>query len=169
MLKSGTNIQNYEIIEATAGSSMGLVYQVRHRTENTVHALRTLSPSFAIDESTRERFRESYLAQVQIDHPNIIAVRDLIEGEGVIGVVTDLAHGPSLAEILSRRPDHQYSLNECLKVIFPLVDALAFAHKRGLIHRGLQPDRIRRDEPFGATGVATPTLTDFDVPGILCH
>jgi serine/threonine protein kinase len=168
MLKPGTIIQNYEIIEPLFGGSMGLVYRVRHCARLTEHAFRTLDPQFAIDTQTRERFKKASLTRLQLRHPNIVTVQDVVEMDGVIAEVTDLVRGPSLAEILAHRAGHQYGLLECLKVVKPLSEALAYAHSKGVVHRGLQPDRIVMEQNSDEAGSPRPMVIDFDVPGILC-
>ena len=83
--------------------------------------------------------REAALA-AGVDHPHVVRVLDVVAEGDVVGLVTVLAGGGSLADLLARRGS--LTVAETLTVLIPIASALATAHERGVVHGDVAPANI---------------------------
>lgn len=76
----------------------------------------------------------------QVDHPNIVRLRDMFEDEGHYCLVLDLCEGGELFDAIIA----QGCLTEgqAHKLMLPIVDAVNYAHSIDIIHRDLKPENI---------------------------
>ena len=100
-----------------------------------------------------KRSLEEVTALAALDHPHVVRVLEVIDGEDGVIVVMQYAPGGSLAELLSAR--RQLDAGETVAVAAPLADALAAAHRHGIVHGDVKPANIL----FGSDG--EPLLADF--------
>jgi eukaryotic-like serine/threonine-protein kinase len=121
-------------------------------------AIKRLSPALTGDEIFRERFvREARMA-AGLSHPNIVAVYDVGEDEGVPFIVMEYVEGDTLADLMSRKgpldPDRTVDL------ILQVCAGLEHAHAAGLVHRDIKPQNllVRPDDTVKITdfGIARP-------------
>ncbi len=96
--------------------------------------------------------REAALAAA-VDHPHMPAVLDVLADEDRAVLVTELATGGSLEQLLERRP--KLSPGEVLTIMVPLAAVLAKAHERSLVHGDLSTANVL----FDAAG--RPLLADL--------
>lgn len=88
-----------------------------------------------------------------LDHPHIVRVFDVLEDGASVAIVMQLAHGGSLQTLLDRRGC--LPAGEVVAVAAPVAEALASAHRRGLVHGDVKPGNIL----FTTDG--EPLLSDF--------
>jgi len=79
-----------------------------------------------------------------IEHPNVVTVRDYFEANGTAYIVMDYIEGMAFEHYLTANGG-RISFEQALKVIMPVLDALAEAHKMGILHRDISPDNIYID------------------------
>jgi serine/threonine-protein kinase len=105
----------------------------------------------------RERFaREGYIAN-QVSHPGAVAVLDDdVHDDGTVFLVMELLQGETLAQ-RARRSGGTLPLDEVLAIAAQVLDVLAAAHRRGIVHRDVKPDNIYLVEN------ATVKLLDFGI------
>lgn len=105
-------------------------------------------------------FREAESA-ASLDHPNIVAVHEVVECEPIAFIVSHYVNGPTLEQWLrnGNRPTHSDSVNWMIE----LAKAIQHAHEHGIIHRDIKPANILLDPCTTPDGVAllVPRLTDF--------
>ena len=143
---------DYEIIEEIARGGMGVVYKAKQKTLNRIVALKTiLSGQFAGHEEIR-RFRSEAEAAANLDHPGIVPIHDIGEHDGHQYFSMGFIKGTSLQAKLIDGP---MSTMEAAETTRKIADAIAFAHKKGVIHRDLKPANVLID-PNGE-----PRVTDF--------
>lgn len=113
-----------------------------------VKQLRTRDPEEAA------RVLEEVTALVALDHPHVVRVLEVFDDDdGGVIVVMQYAPGGSLAELLSAR--RRLDAGEIVAVAAPLADALASAHRHGIVHGDVKPANVL----FTSDG--EPLLADF--------
>jgi len=110
-----------------------------------------LSGQLAGEEEVR-RFHSEAEAAALLDHPNVVPVFDVGEYNGRHFFSMAYVDGQSLTEQLKDGP---LAPTAAVRLMIPIVDALACAHQRGIIHRDLKPSNVMVD----SSGV--PRVTDF--------
>lgn len=101
-----------------------------------------------------EKFRATTTHLCALEHPNIVQVENYLETNGTGYMIMELLEGETFEDWLAgapQRPDAQ----ALRPVLDPILDALAYVHSRGLIHRDVAPDNIV------ITREGRPVLIDF--------
>jgi serine/threonine-protein kinase len=119
---------------------MAAVYAATHRNGNRV-AVKVLHDHCAADESLRSRFqREGYVAN-KIHHAGAVRVLDDDQTEdGTVFLVMDLLEGETLQARFKRTGP--FTPCEAGRIIHPLLDVLAAAHDKGIVHRDIKLDNV---------------------------
>src|SRR5271156_4672625 len=100
-LANGTRIGPYEITGFIGAGGMGEVFKARDTRLNRDVAIKLLPASFAADEDRLRRFKLEAQSASALNHPNIVTVYDIGEGEAPY-LVTELLEGESLSSRLKR-------------------------------------------------------------------
>lgn len=125
--------------------AMGKVFLVHDTVLNRYLAVKMLTPELARQEDMRRRFHHEVQITAQLDHPCIVSVYDLEQGaEGTLSYSMKLVRGQTLQDLIkgaveSRRPP---PLADRLGIFLDVCDAMAYAHRRGVLHRDLKPENI---------------------------
>lgn len=139
-LKAGESVGGYEVIGPLGTGGMASVYQVRHAVLGSDHALKILKPELVAQAGVRTRFLDEGRVQAQLRHPGIVRVTGIVSEPGVAGLVMDLLEGRSLEdEIHTEGP---LSLEVAAGWMLQALDAVGFAHERGVVHRDLKPSNL---------------------------
>ena len=128
-LSSGEQLGHYKILSMIGKGGMGEVY---------LGTDTRLGRSVAIKVSSREfndRFEREAHAISTLNHPNICTLHDV----GPNYLVMEYIEGETLSKIIERGP---LPLDKALSYAVQIVDALAAAHAKGVIHRDLKPGNI---------------------------
>ncbi|MDO5501704.1 MAG: Stk1 family PASTA domain-containing Ser/Thr kinase [Actinomycetia bacterium] len=143
----------YRIVEQIARGGMATVFEALDTRLDRHVALKVMHPALAADETYVSRFGREAKAAAKLTHPNIVAVHDQGEDDGRIFLIMELVRGRTLRQVLDE--DGALSPRATLDIATPLAQALAAAHKAGLIHRDIKPENviIRED--------GTVKVTDF--------
>jgi serine/threonine-protein kinase len=169
----GQTISHYRIVARIGAGGMGEVWQAHDPRLDREVAIKTLPLAAARDAGRIARFEREARATGALNHPNILAIYDVGQHEGVPYIVSELLRGSSLRERL-RVGD--LTPRRAVEIAIQIADGLAAAHARGIIHRDLKPENvfITQDGPvkildFGLaklhqpeaenSGPGTPTLT----------
>jgi hypothetical protein len=180
---SGTVLQDrYEILGEIGRGGYSVVYRARDRRIGSDVAIKLLVPPPAAARLARERLRREVQAVRQISHPSIVQVFDVAE-QGPWGfVVMEYVDGPDLA--VRVRDSGPLDGATTARLGQEIADALAVAHRRGILHRDVKPQNIllapdgrARLTDFGSArlaGLATLTQTgglvgtlDYAAPEVL--
>jgi serine/threonine-protein kinase len=118
-------------------------------------AIKRLSEAFTGDEILRERFiREARMA-AQLSHPNIVAVYDVGEEDGVPYIVMEYVEGETLAELLARKG--RLDPDRAVDLVLQVCAGLEHAHGAGLVHRDIKPRNLL------VRGDDTVKIADFGI------
>ncbi|MGV8039143.1 MAG: WD40 repeat domain-containing serine/threonine protein kinase [Thermoanaerobaculaceae bacterium] len=134
------HIGKYEILSELGRGGMGTVYRARDPVLDRVLALKTMSPSILAEQGMRERFLREARSAARLQHTNIVIIYEFGEVDGSPFIAMELLEGDDLADAVEkgRLPD----LPSRLGVLIQLCDALAYAHRHGVIHRDVKPANI---------------------------
>ena len=144
-----TRINNRYLVKSELGrGGMGIVYRAHDTLLERDVAVKVLWSS-ALGSQGRARLLREAQAAARLNHPNIINIYDAGDADGLSYIVMELLDGDSLYE---HKPE---TLEEVLRIIRQICDALEHAHAHGIIHRDLKPENVI------VTSQGTAKLTDF--------
>ena len=132
-------IGHYRILCKLGEGGMGEVWRAADTKLNRDVAIKILPNAFANDPSRMARFTREAQVLASLNHPNIAAIYGVEDQV----LVMELVEGPTLAECISRGP---MELEEVLKVMGQLVDALEYAHQFDVVHRDVKPANLILDD-----------------------
>jgi eukaryotic-like serine/threonine-protein kinase len=156
----GERIGDYEIVEILGAGGMGQVYKVRNVLSDRIEAMKVLLPNLEGDADLADRFLREIKVQAALDHPNIAKLNTAMRAGNQLVMVMEFVDGTSLAQILERGP---IAARTVASYVAQVLDALAYAHARGVVHRDIKPANIMvaPGGPGGADG--TVKLMDFGI------
>src|SRR6478672_1342336 len=130
----------YHILKRIGEGGMGRVYLGEHGKKNRECAIKVMSPALVNDSESASRFAREASSAARIIHPNVAAVFDYGESEGLIYLVMEYVDGQPLSRILAR--EAPLSVERALDLARQIADGLGAAHELGIVHRDLKPDNI---------------------------
>ena len=119
---------------------MGIVYRATSVESGHLYALKVLAPEVAGDEKYRQRFRREMRVASSLRHPNVVAVRDADEHEGLLFLAMDFIPGTDLEREL--RQGVAIDARRGTELLAQVASGLDAAHARGLVHRDVKPANI---------------------------
>jgi len=138
-LPPGTRLGRYSILEPLGSGGMGVVYRAHDEKLEREVAIKTLAPGVFAGDQAREHFRREALALAKLNHPNIAAVYDVGQQDGLDYIVMECVPGQSLAAKLSAGA---LTVRESTTIVLQVAEALEEAHRQGVIHRDLKPANV---------------------------
>jgi eukaryotic-like serine/threonine-protein kinase len=135
----GKTILHYRISKEIGKGGMGVVYKAEDTKLHRTVAIKALSADLVGDEKARTRFLREARAASAIDHPNICTVYEVNEVEDVLFFVMQYIDGKTLKKFVGGRA---LPLDQALEFSLEIVDALAEAHRRNVIHRDIKSSNI---------------------------
>lgn len=135
----GENVGPYRIVEQLGSGGMATVFKAYHAALDRYVAIKVLHPAFKGDPQFFERFKREARIVANLEHPNIIPVYDFNEHKGQPYLVMRFIEGDTLKPNLDGKPMPPL---EILGLMRPICQALAYAHKQGVLHRDIKPSNI---------------------------
>ena len=124
--------------ELTGGGMSRVFVALEHSLGRTV-VVKVLKPELGAGVN-RERFRREIMLAAQLQHPHIVPVLSAGEHGDLIWYTMPFVEGVSLRESLAHVGS--FSPRTVIRVLHDVLDALAYAHRRGVIHRDIKPGNI---------------------------
>jgi serine/threonine protein kinase/tetratricopeptide (TPR) repeat protein len=181
-LAAGSMLGPYQIEQMLGKGGMGEVYRCRDtRLQRTV-AVKILPRDRMSDPERKRRFLQEARSASALNHPNIVAVYDISNFNGMDFLVLEYVSGKTLADLI---PAEGLPIARVVKYGSQVANALAVAHAAGIVHRDVKPANVmitndgqakvldfglaKLTETVSATndiGTDTQTMADT-VPGIV--
>lgn len=143
----------YQLESELAGGGMSRVFVAVDRSLGRKVVVKVLPPDLAAGVN-RERFRREIQVAAQLHHPHIVPLLSAGEQGDLLWYTMPFIDGESLRTALERKKP--FGVREVTRIMHDVVDALAFAHARGVIHRDIKPGNILRQGSHAL-------VTDFGV------
>ncbi|MFJ1556586.1 serine/threonine-protein kinase [Streptomyces mirabilis] len=130
-------------------------------------AIKLLREDLASDQELVGRFVQERTALLGLDHPHVVAVRDLVVDGNDLALVMDLVRGTDLRTRLDR--ERRLAPEAAVAIVADVADGLAAAHAAGVVHRDVKPENVLLDMqgPLGPGGSHPALLTDFGVAKLI--
>jgi serine/threonine protein kinase len=132
--------ERYHILKRIGEGGMGRVYLGEHVKMNRQCAIKVMSPALVNDHQSAARFAREASSAARIIHPNVAAVFDYGESDGLVYLVMEYVDGEPLSDLLAR--EAPFALDRALDLARQIADGLGAAHELGIVHRDLKPDNI---------------------------
>ena len=143
----------YQLDNELTGGGMSRVFAAVDRSLGRRVVVKVLPPDLAAGVN-RERFRREIQVAAQLQHPHIVPLLSAGEHGDLLWYTMPFIDGESLRAAIERK--RTFSPREVVRILHDVVDALAFAHARGVIHRDIKPANI-------LTQGSHALVTDFGV------
>jgi hypothetical protein len=153
-------LDRYRLVRRLGGGGFGVVWLAHDLKLDRTVAVKRIPVA---DRDTAKRAQREGVAAARLQHPAIVALHESGSDEGAVYLVSELVHGATFARLLE---DGALSDRDVVAIGVALCDALAHAHRRGIIHRDVKPANILVPEAGVGDGGPPAKLTDFGVARI---
>ena len=143
---AGTRVGDYEIVGTLGYGGMGEVYRVRHTISDRMEAMKLLRAASGSGRQSSglqaqemiDRFVREIRLLATLHHPNIATLHTAFRHEQELVMLMECVEGEDLA----RRLPAGLTLEESLRYTRQVLEALRYAHGRGIVHRDIKPSNI---------------------------
>lgn len=155
MPQIGEMIREYRLEAFVGKGGMATVWKARQTLLDQVRAMKVMSEVLAADEGFGQRFRAEAQNMARLDHPNVLSILEFFVERGQHCIVMPFIDGEPLEACLRR--SGPMAAPDAARFALPILNALDFAHERGLVHRDVKPSNILLDR------AGKPLLSDFGI------
>lgn len=158
VLQEGQTLGQYRILQQLGQGGMATVYKAYHPGLDRHVAIKIMHQAFMEDPAFLTRFEREAQIVGRLEHLNIVPVHDYAEFSNQPYLVMKYIEGSSLKALLKEGP---LPLDELLRIMRRVADALDYAHRQGVLHRDIKPSNIMLDLN------RVPYLADFGLARIV--
>jgi serine/threonine-protein kinase len=138
-LEPGRTLSHYRIVGQLGQGGQATAYKADDLRLNRQVVVKALRPELAENEPARRRFEREACLCSALEHPNICAIYDMGEEDGLAYIVMQLIEGRTIKELTGGRP---LATAAALSIAVQVADALAVAHSHGIVHRDIKPSNV---------------------------
>jgi eukaryotic-like serine/threonine-protein kinase len=148
-------VGEYRLIDFLGAGGMGEVYRGMHDKIGRIAAIKVLTVAARNDPGFVQRFFNEARIQASLQHPNIATLYDYTQVQGQPCIIMEYVDGDTLCDRV--RPYGPLHHTEALQIFAAVVDAIAYIHGHGIIHRDIKSNNIK----IGTAGQVK--LLDFGI------
>lgn len=134
-------ILNYRILRQIGSGGMGQVYLAQNKDINQLVAIKALHPQYANNVALRARFKQEAVMLSSLNHPNIVKFLNYVENAYGVFLIMEYVEGDTLEDFISKK-NGLIVEKRAYPMMCQILDAFAYAHKRGIVHRDIKPSNI---------------------------
>ncbi len=164
----------YHVQARIARGGMATVYLALDARLDREVALKVMHGHLAEDAEFQARFVREARSAARMSHPNVVQVFDQGADDGVLYLAMEHLPGRTLRDVLAERG--ALTPREAITVLDPVLDALAAAHRAGIVHRDTKPENVLLTDDgrvkvadFGLARAATTTATTGTLIGTVAY
>jgi Tol biopolymer transport system component len=131
--------ERYRLERELGHGGMGAVYLAEDLKHHRKIAIKVLHPALAASVGP-ERFLREIEVAAHLQHPGILPLHDSGQAGEYLYYIMPYVEGESLRDRLAR--DSELPIQEAVKLLSEVLDALAYAHSKGVVHRDIKPDNV---------------------------
>jgi len=150
-------VPGYEVVKLLGRGGMGCVVLARDQNSGRAVAIKTLLPEVAVSEKAMNRFMREIDVAANLKHPHIVEFINHGNSNGIVYLITEFVEGSDAAK-LAEVQGGTLPFRDTMMIITQALDALAYAHSRGYIHRDIKDQNIL---VTGTWPSLNAKLTDF--------
>jgi serine/threonine-protein kinase len=135
----GARLGHYELISRLGAGGMGEVYRARDLRLGREVAVKVLPERVSSDSQALARFEREARAVAALSHPNILALHDYGQEDGVTYAVMELLEGETLRDRMSAGA---LPIPRAVGFALQIAQGLTAAHDKGIVHRDLKPENV---------------------------
>jgi beta-lactam-binding protein with PASTA domain/tRNA A-37 threonylcarbamoyl transferase component Bud32 len=154
----------YEVVSRIARGGMATVYLATDTRLDRDVAVKVMHPHLADDEQFVARFHREARSAARLSHQGVVAVYDQGRDDDLVYLVMEHVPGTTLRDLLNDAG--ALTAGQALTVLEPLLEALAAAHRAGIVHRDVKPENVLLTDDgrvkvadFGLARAASSTQT----------
>ncbi len=155
-LEPGATLAHYRILQRLGQGGQAAAFKAEDTRLGRPVVLKTLRPELAANDEALRRFRRAASFCALLEHPNIAALYDVGEADGVRYIVMQYVEGRTLRELLAAGP---LETGRAVVLATQMADAMAVAHMQGVAHRDLKPANVV------VTAAGQAKILDFGLAG----
>jgi len=153
-------VGKYKLEKHLGSGAMGDVYRAQNVMLGRIVAIKLLRPEHANNQEIVKRFMVEAQAANLVRHPNVVDMLDVGTDErGSPFIVQEFLQGQDFSAYIESRGG-KLDPAEAIDLLLPVVQAIEYAHARGVIHRDLKPENIFLAQDNGRV---VPKLLDFGI------
>ena len=130
----------YEILEEVGRGGMASVYKATQKNLNRLVALKVIHQNLVFDNEFLQRFHQEAQLAASLSHPNIVTIYDEGAVNNVHYMAMEYLSGNDLHRII--KYNKKIKIEDSIKIIISISNALDHAHCKGLIHRDIKSANI---------------------------
>jgi serine/threonine protein kinase len=154
-LQPGDKLGAFRLVKELGRGATGIVFLAEQSSLGRECALKILAPELVRDKTFLDRFRREGQIAASLRHKNIVRIFDLLEEDGNFAIAMDYIEGQELRDLLQAQT--KLPQDVALDIISHVLDALEYAHVKGIVHRDIKPANIMIERD------GSVFLTDFSI------
>lgn len=116
----------------------GKVRLITHRQTGIQRAVKRLDLGLVTKDEDLERLLDEIKIMCALDHPNVVCLEEVFEGENELFLTQELCSGGDLFDRLDAQPELKYTEAACAHVMKQIISSVSYLHSKDIIHRDLK-------------------------------